>query len=201
MKEIKKFNFIDRSLDMEKIIRTNIGLFALQERLEEEGIYVSSFGFVQCIDVYLRTLLLCNEARDRFDMANKANTPLVLKKCTYESIEKFHQNFVNGTCAFSEEEAFNIMVTISDTYVKQSRRFLMKDFNYVINNSSIVFDLVKKYVDDIFALLKQEIDDDTSSVHLDILIGGIGISFSNFKDTVNSYTLRIRSNVFAKEYD
>ena len=65
----------------------------------------------------------------------------------------------------------------------------------------MVFDLVKKYVDDIFALLKQEIDDDTSSVHLDILIGGIGISFSNFKDTVNSYTLRIRSNVFAKEYD
>ena len=94
MKEIKKFNIIDRSLDMEKIIRTNIGLFALQERLEEEGIYVSSFGIVQCIDVYLRTLLLCNEARDRFDMTNKANTPLVLKKCTYESIEKFHQNFV-----------------------------------------------------------------------------------------------------------
>lgn len=201
MKEIKKFNIIDRSLDMEKIIRTNIGLFALQERLKEEEIYVSSFGIIQCIDVYLRTLLLCNEARDRFDMANKADTPLVLKKCTYESIEKFHQNFVNGTCAFSEEEAFNIMVTISDTYVKQSRRFLMKDFNYVINNSSMVFDLVKKYVDDIFALLKQEIDDDTSSVHLDILIGGIGISFSNFKDTVNSYTLRIRSNVFAKEYD
>lgn len=201
MKEIKKFNIIDRSLDMEKIIRTNIGLFALQERLKEEEIYVSSFGIIQCIDVYLRTLLLCNEARDRFDMTNKANTPLVLKKCTCESIEKFHQNFVNGTCAFSEEEAFNIMVTISDTYVKQSRRFLMKDFNYIINNSSIVFDLVKKYVDDIFALLKQEIDDDTSSVHLDILIGGIGISFSNFKDTVNSYTLRIRSNVFAKEYD
>lgn len=38
MKEIKKFNIIDRSLDMEKHIRTNIGLFALQERLEEEEI-------------------------------------------------------------------------------------------------------------------------------------------------------------------
>ena len=74
MKEKKELNIIDRSLgmvDMEKHIRTNTGLFALQERLEEEEIYISSFGIVQCIDVYLRTLLLCNEARDRFDMTNK----------------------------------------------------------------------------------------------------------------------------------
>lgn len=201
MKEKKELNIIDRSLDMEKHIRTNIGLFALQERLEEEEIYISSYGIVQCIDVYLRTLLFCNEARDRFDMTNKANTPLALKKYTYESIEKFHQNFDNGTCAFSEEEAFDIMVTISDTYVEHSRKFLMKDFNYIINNSSKVFDLVKKYVDDIFTLLKQEIDEDTRSVHLDILIGGIGISFSNFKDAINQHTLSIRSNVFTKEYD
>lgn len=204
MKEKKELNIIDRSLgmiDMEKHIRTNTGLFALQERLEEEEIYISSFGIVQCIDVYLRTLLLCNESRDRFDMTNKANVPLVFKKYSYESIEKFHQNFVNGTCAFSEEEAFDIMVTISNTYAKHSRRFLMKDFNYIINNSSIVFDLVSKYVDDILTLLKQEIDDDTRSVHFDIIIGGISISFSNSKDTVNQRTFSIRSNVFVREYD
>ena len=120
MKEKKELNIIDRSLDMDKHIRTNIGLFALQERLKEEEIYISSYGIVQCIDVYLRTLLFCNEARDRFDMRNNANTPLVLKKYSYESIEKFHQNFVNGTCAFSEEEAFKTMVTIHATYVKYS---------------------------------------------------------------------------------
>ena len=193
MKEIKKFNIIDRSLDMEKIIRTNIGLFALQERLEEEEIYVSSFGIVQCIDVYLRILFFCNAAKDKFDIMESINKRFVVSH-SYKSIEEFRQNFNDGMCAFSQEETFRIMLTAIDTRVDRSRRLLLKDFNEVINNVSTIFDLISKYIDDIFTLLNQEIDEDTYGVHFDITIGGIRISMSMIKDKANQHILKVHSN-------
>lgn len=200
MKEIKKFNIIDQSLDMEKYIRTNVGLFALQERLEENEIYISTYGIVQCIDVYLRTLFFCNTAEDKFDIMESINKRFVVSH-SYKSIEEFRQNFNDGMCAFSQEETFRIMLTAINERINRSRRLLLKDFNEVINNVSTIFDLISKYIDDIFTLLNQEIDEDTYGVHFDITIGGIRISMSMIKDKANQHILKMHSNVFVKEYD
>ena len=193
MKEIKKFNIIDQSLDMEKYIRTNVGLFALQEHLEENEIYISTFGIVQCIDVYLRTLFFCNAAKDKFDIMESINKHFVVSH-SYKSIEEFRQNFNDGMCAFSQEETFRIMLTAINERINRSRRLLLKDFNEVINNVSTIFDLISKYIDDIFTLLSQEIDKDTHSVHLSIIIGGIRISMSTSKDEANQHILKVHSN-------
>lgn len=191
MKEKKELNIIDQSLDMEKYIRANVSLFSLRERLEENEIYISTYGIVRCIDVYLRTLFFCNTAKNKFDIMDSISRPFVVSH-SYESIEKFHQNFNDGTCAFSQEEAFYIMLTI-DARVNRYRRLLLKDFNEVINNVSTVFDLISKYIDDIFTLLNQEIDEDTHGVHFDIIIEDIRISMYMIKDKTNQHKLSIDS--------
>ena len=192
MKEIKKFNIIDRSLDMEKYICTGVSLFSLRERLEENEIYISTYGILQCIDVYLRTLFFCNTAKNKFDIMDSISRPFVVSH-SYESIEKFHQNFNDGMCAFSQEETFSIMLTAINERINRSRRLLLKDFNEVINNVSTIFDLISKYIDDIFTLLNQEIDEDTHGVHFDITIGDIRISMYMIKDEANQHKLFIDS--------
>ena len=112
MKEIKKFNFIDRSLEMEKIIRTNIGLFALQERLKEEEIYVSSFGIIQCIDVYLRVLCFCKDTRSITDLYIPARKRLY---CEILDIEIAREDYDKYRCdidAYSMKDAFITMVSM-----------------------------------------------------------------------------------------
>ena len=160
--------------------------------LKENEIYISTFGIVQCIDVYLRTLFFCNTAKDKFDIMESINKHFVVSH-SYKSIEEFRQNFNDGMCAFSQEEAFHIMLTAINERINHSRRLLLKDFNEVINNVSTIFDLISKYIDDIFTLLNQEIDEDTHGVHFDITIGDIRISMYMIKDEANQHKLYIDS--------